>query len=303
MPKRFPSAADCKRSAARTDDIVPALVTYADRKRLLTGVLPELEALDGEYAGSERLPREWKENAATMLALLPVVTVPRRVAGAVRSTGDHLTKSNLDLMRVWRRVPWAFVAFETVETAEHDIVLISPIGPPPAGWPSDLFWKRLPVFSPRLADLARTGFRSGLVLVFWDGTVFHTYGMILTFHGFDGKDLQFFASSVDDADAAGEGIPFLAGVVPGGGDGAHGGETADTAQLPVSDIIRNHPLPFLRLFEWQNVPTTTGRGGVWTFSASMVEWTPHDSPLGAFDPADQPSWNRFAQDIQDFTVD
>lgn len=47
--------------------------------------------------------------------------------------------SDLDLARLWRRVPWAFVAFEAIERAEHQIVLISPIGPPPAGWPSDLF--------------------------------------------------------------------------------------------------------------------------------------------------------------------
>lgn len=151
------------------------------------------------------------------------------------------------------------------------------------------------MFSPSLSDLARSGFRSGLALVFWDGAVFHTYGMILTFQGFDGKDLSFFASAVDDGSDDDEGIPFLAGTVPGGEEGS--------SQLPVSDIIRDDPLPFLRLFEWQNTPSTTGRRGPWTFCASMIEWTPDASPSGAFDPADQASWNRFVENIEDFVVD
>ncbi|TVR74125.1 MAG: hypothetical protein EA427_01410 [Spirochaetaceae bacterium] len=294
MPRKFPSAAECKRSASRTDDIVPALVGYAHRKQFLTEVIEELDTLDSVVSDPERFPREWKESTATILGLLPVVTIPKRMAGAVRSVGDQLTKSDLDLMRLWRRVPWAFVAFETVEPAEHGIILISPIGPPPAGWPSDLFWNRLPLFSPSLADLSRSGFRSGLVLVFWDGSLFHTYGMILTFRGFDGKDLQFFASAVDDAADGDEGIPFLTGAVPGGGE--------STSRLPVSDIIRNDPLPFLRLFAWQNAPSTTGRRGAWTFSASMIEWKPGEPPSGTFDPTDRTSWNHLVEDIEDFSA-
>ncbi len=295
MRKKFPSAAECKRSASRTDDIVPVLVAYADRKHLLTETISDLDAFFSTVADSERLSQEWKESAATILALLPVVTVPRRMAGAVRSVGGRLSTSDLNLARLWRRVPWAFVAFEAMERAEHQIVLISPIGPPPAGWPSDLFWNRIPVFSPSLADLAQPGFHSGLALVFWDGVVFHTYGMILTFQGFDGKDLAFFASAVDDGSDDDEGIPFLAGMVSDDGEG--------TSQLPVSDIIRDNPLPFLRLFGWQGVPSTTGRRGHWTSCASMIEWTPDASPSGTFDSADQVSWNRFIENIEDFVVD
>ncbi len=288
MPRTYPSAADCKRSAARTDDIVPALEAWTDRKRLLVGFEEELRAVNEAVSRSGPYPQEWKESAATMIALLPVVTSPRRMAAAVRSIGGDLKKSDVDLMRLWRRVPWAFVAFESVEAVEHDIVIVSPIGPAPTGWPPDQFWNRLPVFSPSLADLARSGFRSGIALVFWDGTVFHTYGMILTFQSFDGKDLQFFVSTVDDQDDTDEGIPFLAGTAPADED--------DTSRLPVSDIIRRRPLPFLRLFAWQSVPAVSGRGGAWTFAASMIEWT------GSFNTTDLTEWSRFVDGIDDFIV-
>lgn len=248
----YPSEVNCKRVGPQLDRIVEQMIPYAGRKRLLD---PLVQDLQDRIPDPSNYPEEWPALVFAMLAAASIATAPRRTQGFVRSVQDTLAPADLRLARQWRRVPWAFVAFENVTPAVHDIVLVDPIGAPPSGWPPEVRWDRLPIYSPSLADAQSRIVRSGLALVAYDGTVFHTFGVILQFASFDARDLLFFAAIVADDTPADE-IPFLLG--------------RPEEVTSISSAIRSDPVSFLMLFRWQEAPTMTGRQGVWRYCASMV---------------------------------
>jgi len=282
MKSEYPGAADCKRIGPRLERIVDHIVPYAERKGYLDPVMNDLQE---RVPDPSRYPEEWPSMIYAMLGSATVTTVLKRAQGFVRSTRDELAPAELELARVWRRVPWAFIAFEAVEPVEHDIVLVDPIGDAPPGWPVDLPWSRLPIYSPSLANAHARGVRSGLALVAYDGTVFHTYGGILQFVSFDAGDLLYFASLVAD-DSGPDELPFLLG---------------SPEDVPsISAVIRNDPVPFMMLFLRQDLPVTTGRGGAWRYCASMISYD------GDEDLADEAMWRRVitggGTEIQDIVV-
>jgi len=268
MSPKYPSEADCKRIGPRLERIVDQIIPYAERKRFLGPIIEELRE---RIPDPSEYPEEWAPMVLAMVGAAAVITVPKRTQGFVRSVQNELAPADLQLAREWRRVPWVFVAFEAVEPVEHDIVLVEPIGDAPPGWPADLSWQRLPIYSPTLADAHSRGVRSGLVLLAYDGAVFHTYGVILRFTSFSAGDLLYFASIAADDSAADE-IPFLLG--------------APEDVPSVSAVIRNDPLSFMMLFQWQDLPTVTGRGGAWRYCASMITYD------GGEDLADEAMWRR-----------
>jgi hypothetical protein len=268
MSPKYPSEGDCKRIGPRLERIVDQIITYAERKRFLGPIIEELQE---RIPDPSKYPEEWAPMVLAMVGAAAVTTVPKRTQGFVRSAQADLAPADLQLARQWRRVPWAFIAFEAVVPVEHDIVLVEPIGDAPPGWPADLSWERLPIYSPSLADAHSRGVRSGLVLVAYDGAVFHTYGVILKFTSFCAGDLLYFASVAADDSAVDE-LPFLLG---------------SPEDVPsISAVIRNDPLSFMMLFQWQDLPTVTGRGGAWRYCASMITCD------GGEDLADEAMWRR-----------
>ncbi|MFP4329147.1 MAG: hypothetical protein ACLFP6_00370 [Spirochaetaceae bacterium] len=282
MSRKYPREGDCKRIGPRLERVADQLILYAERKRFLAPIMQELRE---RVPDPSKYPEEWASMVLAMIGAAAVTTVPKRTQGFVRSVQNLLAPEDLQLARQWRRVPWAFIAFETVEPVEHDIVLVEPIGAAPAGWPGDLPWERLPVYSPSLANAHSRGSRSGLALIAYDGALFHTYGVILNFASFSTDDLLYFASIAADDTTADE-LPFLLGA---------------REDVPsISEVIRNDPLSFLLLFQWQGIPTVTGRAGAWRYCASMITYD------GGEDLADEEVWRRVIAEaghvIQDIVV-
>ncbi|MFP4212075.1 MAG: hypothetical protein ACLFR8_12595 [Alkalispirochaeta sp.] len=282
MKSRLPGEADCKRIGPRLERIVDLIIPYAERKGYIDPVIDDLQE---RIPDPSRYPEEWPPMMYGMLGTATVTTVPKRTQGFVRSVQNELAAPDLQLARQWRRVPWAFIAFEAVEPVEHNIVLVDPIGNAPPGWPADLPWSRLPVYSPSLVNAHSRGVQSGLALVAYDGAVFHTYGMILEFVSLDAGDLLYFASVAADDSGADE-FPFLLG-------------TPDDVPS-ISTVIRNEPVPFMMLFLWQELPKMTGRNGAWRHCASMITYD------GNEDLADESLWRRVIAEggslIQDIVV-
>lgn len=187
----------------------------------------------------------------------------------------------------WRRVPWTYVALVAARRADpgargvaaepgvpagttspdaprsHNqpaFVHASPVGDPPRGWPEDLSWERLTIYSPTLAERVAQGRTTAIALVWYDGELFHTYGVILSFRNFDEEDLLFFADVVrgERESRQRRGIVSLLGVV---------GRTTE-----ISTLIRRDPLPFLQLFRYQQVPPPHGLGSTWFRFASVARW-------------------------------
>lgn len=280
MSPTCPSEADCKRVGPQLDRIVEQIIPYAERKRFLG---PLIENLQNRVPDLSDYPEEWSSMVVAMLGTAAVTTVPKRTQGFIRSVQSDLATAELRIAKQWRRVPWAFVAFEEIEPLEHDILLVDPIGGAPSGWPADLSWDRLPIYSPSLADGYSRGVRSGLALIAYDGAVFHTYGVILQFASFGAEDLLYFAAVAAD-DTTDDELAFLLG------------KPEDVPSL--SEIIRKDPVPFMMLFRWQEHPTLTGRRGPWRYCASIVTYQ------GDKDLADESLWQQVISEgdevIQDF---
>lgn len=272
MKKKFPSEADCKRVGPLLERVVDELTSYAGRKGYLNHLVEEFKE---KISDPSEYPEEWWSMALAMLGAASVTTVPKRTQGFVRAAQKELSTGELQLAKQWRQVPWVYVVFDfnSVKVVDHRIVLLDPIGDPPPGWPADIPWQQLPVYSPTLASNRSAGLQSGLALLCYDGVVFHTYGTILMFTGFDTADLQYFASvSVMEAANSEDEVPFLLGA------------PEDAPSL--SGAIRKDPISFLMLFLMQKLPVVTGRDGAWRYCASMNTFS------GNEDLTDESLWQQ-----------
>ena len=254
MAHDYPSEAACKRAVHRLDDLIPAIFAYGQRKRLTKRPFQEYHRLDEEW---ERFPEQWEDNALGMLAAHAVCGRPDRCAAFVRSIGDQFSNADLAIAREWRRTPWFWCCFTILEEIDRSLVRAKPIGEPPRHWPETREWNDLVIYSPTVFDNANRGISNFLCQLVYVEGAFHTYGVILPFSSFDIADLLAFADYVDASFESGAGRRrTLVGI-------------SDPAK-PVSDIIADHPLSFLRLFSYAEIPTMTGRRGPWRRNASVA---------------------------------
>ncbi len=277
MNRRFPSEGDCKRVKPRLERVVSHVIDYARRKRYFDPLFAEFQK---RIPDPSKYPLEWSEMVVAMLYIGTVTMHPRRSQGFVRSVRDELVEPELALVRQWRKVPWVYVLFEAFEPVEHDIFLVRPVGEPPRGWPDDVSWEELPVYSPTLARAYGEGVSSGVALLLYDGTVFHTYGVVLHFKSVSVQDVLFFAAVLADDSAADE-VPYLLG---------------DPDDVPsISTFIGDDPLPFLMLIQLQELPVMAGRRGPWRYCVSMADYD------GSEDLSDEAVWRRVVAESTDGT--
>jgi hypothetical protein len=254
MVHDYPSEAACKRAVRKLDDLIPAIYAYGQRKRLIKRPFEEYHRLDEEWG---RFPEQWEDSVLGMLAADAVCGRPDRCAAFVRSIRDQFTNTDLAIAREWRRTPWFWCCFTVVEEVDRSLLLVEPLGAAPSHWPEEREWDELLIYSPTVSENANRGTSHFLCQLVYVESAFHTYGAILPFRSFDDVDLLAFADYVDastEQDARRR--RTLAGI-------------PDPA-LCVSDIIADHPLSFLRLFSFAEVPTMTGRRGPWRRNASVA---------------------------------
>ena len=263
MAHNYPSEAACKRAVRKLDDLIPAIFAYGDRKRLIRRPFEEYQRLDDEW---ERFPEQWEDSVLGMLAADAVCGRPDRCAAFVRSIRDEFSNAELAIAREWRRTPWFWCCFRVVEEVDRSLVLAEPLGAAPRHWPEEREWNELLIYSPTVADNVNRGMSHFLCQLVCFESAFHTYGVILPFRSFDGVDLFAFADYVEacsDQDAGRR--RTLAGI--------------PDSSLCLSDIIADHPLSFLRLFLFAEVPAITGRRGVWRRNASVSALPEGDSVM------------------------
>ncbi len=246
--------------------LLPRIFDYADRTDAAEESFQRYFELEAEW---EEYPAGWEGNVLGMLAGAAVCGTQARVERFLAEKGRALDAEELALAEEWRRVPWTYVALgeaEPLDPARPDFVSAVPVGDPPQGWPEDSGWERLTIYSPTLSERVEQGRTTAIALLWYDGELFHTYGVILSFKNFGVEDLLFFADVVRGEREAGQrrGVVPLLGVV--------GRTTA------VSTLIRRDPLSFLQLFSYQHAPPPRGAGELWMRLASVAPW-PNDLPL------------------------
>jgi len=246
--------------------LLPRVFDYADRTGAAADSFEAYYDLESDW---EDYPHGWEGNVLGMLAGAAACGTPARVARFLADEGSALDADELSLAEEWRRVPWTYVALGEAELADPEhpsFVSAVPVGDPPQGWPDDVSWERLTIYSPTLAQRVGQGRTTAIALLWYDGTLFHTYGAILSFKNFGVQDLLFFADVVRGEREASQrrGVVSLLGVA---------GRTTE-----VSTLIRRDPLAFLRLFPYQQAPPPHGPGGPWFRTASVAFW-PSDEPL------------------------
>lgn len=241
--------------------LLPRVFDYAHRTEVEAESFQEYFEREATWAD---YPEGWEGNVLGMLAGVAVCGTRARTDRFLAAEGRALDADERALAEEWRRVPWTYVALVAAQrSTSHNqsaFVHASPVGDPPQGWPEDLSWERLTIYSPTLAERVAQGRTTAIALVWFDGELFHTYGVILSFQNFDEEDLLFFADVVRGEREAGQrrGIVPLLGVV---------GRTTE-----VSTLIRRDPLPFLKLFRYQQVPPPHGVGSSWFRYASVARW-------------------------------
>lgn len=234
----------CKRSSYLLNEILPYLFDYARRKRLVNAPFRALDQLQKE---GEAFPDEWEDNIRGMLAANAVCGSTKAAAAFVRSMGNEIADSQLQLARVWRWVPWIFCAFRVTEDHGNDVVSIDPIGDPPPQWPKDLAWQDLPLYSESVANAFRHGTRVFLTQIWYSGHAFFTYGVVVLLPSMTEEDLFFFADVARYSRQGSSRREPLVGL-PGRTTG-------------LSALMGRDPLPFLRLLHMAGAPPVASREG------------------------------------------
>ncbi|MEX2442944.1 MAG: hypothetical protein WD492_05040 [Alkalispirochaeta sp.] len=245
--------------------LLPRVFDYADQTDVAHEHFEEYFAREDEWA---EYPEGWQGNVLGMLAGSAVCGTRARTDRFLADEGRALEDDERVLAEEWRRVPWTYAVLaecvrrtpESADAADSDLLDGIPVGDPPQGWPEDPGWERLTIYSPTLAQRVAQGRTTAIALLWYDGELFHTYGVILSFQNFGAADLLFFADVVRGEREAAQrrGVVPLLGVV--------GRTTA------VSTLIRREPLPFLHLYSYQYAPPPHGAGGSWYRCASVARW-------------------------------
>jgi hypothetical protein len=243
--------------------LLPRVFDYAHHTDVESESFQKYFALESRW---ETYPEGWEGNVLGMLAGAAVCGTRARTDRFLADQGRALDVEERALVEEWRRVPWTYVVLSDAEPADgtdhqSPYVHAAPVGDPPQGWPEDLSWDRLTMYSPTLAERVAQGRTTAIALLWYDGELFHTYGVILSFRNFGAEDLLFFADVVrgERESPQRRGVVPLLGVV---------GRTTD-----LSTLIRRDPLPFLQLFQYQHAPPPHGPGGPWFRNASMAPWS------------------------------
>ena len=253
MTPSIPSEADCKRTAFRLNDSLEEIFDYARRKRLILRPFTAYERLAEVW---KDYPDGWEDNVLGMLAAFAVCGQAKTCAAFVRSIAERLPDEEIALAREWRALPWIWSCFTVKADLGGSRLTVKPLGERPATWPHTAKWGELALYSPTVAGDYHRGVSLFLAMLVACGRVFHTYGVIIPFRSFSVDDLFAFADCVGFTRfPAGEAEP-LAGV-------------AGRARR-ISDIIAADPLPFLRLFEFAEMPRVVGRRGPWRKNVSTA---------------------------------
>jgi len=253
VERNVPGEAECKRSAARLNDILPDIFDYADRKRLTKRPFAEYDRLQSIW---EDYPEEWEDHVLGMLAAFSVCGRAKNCAAFVRSVGESLSSPELALAREWRSLPWIWSVFEVVEELGGSRFAVKPLGTRPGTWAAEAPWERLIVYSPTVAVNLERGIELFLTQLAPAGGIFHTYGVIIPFQTFDETDLFAFADYVRCARLTDTEVAPLIGM-------------PDSARN-LSDIIALDSLSFLQLYMLSEAPALSGRMGIWRKNASFM---------------------------------
>ena len=251
MNENLPKEIDCKRDGIALDEITPIAFDYARRKRIIDIPFQRYYALKEEW---EKYPDEWEDNILGMLAAAALFGSVKRTARFIRSIKAELSDTHVSMIRRWRKHPWFYCVFTVLKEYDKNFLEIQPLGDPPGNWPDSQFPKSLFLYSASTADSYRQG-KNLFIALLWEGEhAFYTYGVILGFNGISEKDMYFFADIVNHNDQSPLSEPLI-------------GINSRTTNL--SDIILSRPLPFLRLFNWTQVPIMQSRAGKLEKSVSM----------------------------------
>lgn len=227
----------CRQSEIALDNLLSPLFAWGDRKKLTREPLRSLDRQHGLYDG--RAPDGWLGQAQGVLACLAVMNLPVHRLAFIKAMAAQVPDREGQVLQLWKRHPWFMAAVRVKSRGEANRVTLELIGSPLATWPAQEPWGNLDVWS---ATLHRLVLRPEQVILvtLWRGlAAWHTYGPIVSLESLGTPDLEYLASCAGIPPQ--RKVPALAKGLP-------------VFQGSLAQQMTTHPIPFLLLLLWSNVP-------------------------------------------------
>lgn len=226
---------DARYAHTLLDEILPPAFDYAQRKRIGDRNFKHLKQLD-LY---ENQDEQSLDLIMGMLVAGALFTFTKHVGGFLRGRGDELSDDALKTARVWRKIPWIFMAAD-IESREGNTPFfqMKAHGAQPSSLPSDEPWPEFTLYSPALRDLHSQGYVRFFSLFWKAGDCWHSYGPIIPLTQLQSmNDLRYYGEISAKERKNGQ----ITGA-------------RKESEYPLSTRMASNPIPWIRLIQLSGMP-------------------------------------------------